>query len=283
MTQPIPTSDTVTIAGAAPLTGQLFLPTGAAQAAVVIHGATGIPQSYYRHFAHWLAHRKSVAVLTYDYRDFGASSVTPVARSRATMADWGLHDQQAARDWLSSRFPDAPIWVIGHSLGGFMLPYQKRHTHIARVITVASGPVHVRDHPWHYQVQARLFWYVHGPLLTRLLGYLPAKLSGLGADIPGPVYWQWRRWCTSRAFTDVDVGKSLPKADWRGPEAHVKFVAIADDQMIPPATVWRLMEAYPGCYKRQLTIRPKDYGLTRIGHLSAFARRNQAVWDDIVA
>ncbi len=284
MSEPVPVSEAVHIEGAsAHLTGQLFLPTTPPLAAVLINGATGIPQSYYRHFAHWLAHRKSVAVLTYDYRDFGASAEGHVKHSKALMSDWGVHDQQAARDWLGARFEDAPIWVIGHSLGGFMLPMQKRQARIARVIAVASGPVHVRDHPMSYQPLARMFWYGHGPLLTRLFGYLPGKNTGLGADLPGPVFWQWRRWCTSEDFYASDIGVHLPEPAWEATHADVKCVAIADDPMIPPKAVWRLMPFYPDTYVRQLTIRPEEFGLGKIGHLSAFARRNAAIWEQLIA
>ncbi len=132
------------------LQGRLFRPKGQATTAVVLHGATGVPQSYYRAFAEWLAEERGSVVLTYDYRDFGLSATKRIAASRATMADWGLLDQPAALAALRRAAPDLPVWVIGHSLGGLMLGFQPEMAGVERVITVASGMVELRDHPWPF-------------------------------------------------------------------------------------------------------------------------------------
>lgn len=55
------------VADSARLAGRLFGPSGrAAVATVVLHGASGIPQRFYRAFAAWLAERHGASVLTYD-------------------------------------------------------------------------------------------------------------------------------------------------------------------------------------------------------------------------
>jgi len=269
-------------ADVAMLAGRLYRTPARPRAVVVLHGATGVPQRYYRAFATWLT-EQGLACLTYDYRDFGASLHGSMRASQATMADWGLRDQAAAQIAAEAEYPGVPVWVIGHSLGGFMLPYQPGASRLARVITVASGLADVRAHPWPYQAVARMFWYGAGPLLVRLCGYMPGEKLRLGADIPAGVYWQWRRWCTSPAFTLADVGKSLPVPDWNAVSAPVKFVAIADDDLMPVATVWRLMQYYPNAPKRQLVIRPGDFGLRKIGHLGVLSRRSAAVWPSIIA
>lgn len=267
------------------LNGLLFSPDGShkPRAIVVLNGATGVPHVFYRNFAQWLAREQSIACLIYDYSGFGASLTGSIRKSRVTMVAWGVEDQQVARDWLTARFPNSPLWVIGHSLGGLMLPFQQRLDEIDRVITVASGPVNVRDHPWPYQLLPRIFWYCNGPLLTSLFGYLPGKWSGLGQDLPRNVYFQWRRWCTSRGFYARDIDRLLPKPDWEGVKAQMKIVAVADDPMVPPSAVWRLMEFYQRAHKRQLTLRPEKYGLSKVGHIDAFARRCSPVWEAIIA
>lgn len=268
--------------GAAPLSGRLFRPARPARAIAVLNGATGVPQSFYRHFAHWLAESRGIACLTFDYRDFAASARGPVRASPATMVDWGLHDQQAARDWARQAMPDLPLWVIGHSLGGFMLPFQRGLDAIARVVTVASGPVNVHDHPWPYRAVAAAFWYGPAPVLTRALGYLPGRRLGAGADLPGGVYWQWRRWCTAPGFFSADLGGALPYPDWAGVTAPVKLVAVADDDLVPPAAVWRLSHFYAEAPKRQLVLKPEDFGGRKIGHIGAFRQGNTRIWDAIV-
>lgn len=279
-----PATAAVTIAaGGTQLAGCLHRPRGRPKAAAVLHGATGVPQGYYQAFAAWLAEDCGIACLTYDYRDFGASAKVPVRRSRATLAHWGLVDQAAALKAIGTLAPDVPVWVIGHSLGGAMLPYQRDLEAVARVIIVAAGCVHVSDHPWPYQALARLFWQGHGPLLTGLLGYMPGRISGFGPDLPRGVYWQWRRWCLSRNYHLADAGRTLPLPDPRAVIAPVKFVALADDVMVPEAAVWRLMRFFPEAVKRQLVLRPSDHGLKAIGHLGVFNRRCARLWPELIA
>ncbi len=268
--------------GEARLAGTLFHTARPAQAVAILNGATGVPHSYYRHFAAWLAREKGIACLTYDYRDFGASAKGPARTSRATMADWGVHDQFAAREAAARMLPDLPIWVIGHSLGGLALPFQPNPGQVARMITVASGPVHTSDHPWRYQPVARAFWFLYGPLLVATLGYLPGKALGLGADLPAGVYWQWRRWCTSRGFNAGDFGTALPLPDLTGVTAPITFVAIEDDVMVPPAAVWRLMRYYEGADRQQRLIKPAEFGLKRVGHIGFFRRDHVRLWEAVV-
>lgn len=268
--------------GAARLSGRLFLPRETPQAAVVLNGATGVPHGYYGDFARWLATDRGLACLTYDYSDFGASARRHMRASKATMGHWGIHDQQAARDHLARLLPDKPLWVIGHSLGALCLPMQQGLNRIDRIIAVASGPVHLTDHPWHYRPVAAAFW--HGPtaLATLALGYMPGRSFGLGADLPAGVYWQWRRWCTQRGFYAREAGSILPWPDRQKPDCPLRAVAVADDPMIPPHTVWKLMQLYPETTRSQKVLRPAEYGLPKIGHIGAFHRRAQACWPDIL-
>lgn len=282
MQRPDPRPVTIQTSGAE-LVGRLFLPVGRPRVAVVLHGATGVPQSWYAPFALWLAEEMGFACLTYDYRDFGASARGAMRRSKATMTDWGIHDQSAALAALAVRLPDAELWVIGHSLGGAMLPYHKGLDRVSRAILVGAGMVHVSDHPWPYQALARLFWQGHGPLLARIAGFLPGRLSGFGANLPRGVYWQWRRWCLTHGYHLTDAGRTLPMPDTSAISAPMKFVAVADDPMVPPAAVWRLMHFFPESVKRQLVLRPGDHGLAGIGHLGPFARRNAVLWPEIIA
>ncbi|MCT8161529.1 alpha/beta fold hydrolase [Pseudoruegeria sp. SHC-113] len=278
------TQEPLTIeADGAVLAGRLYRPAHAPTAAIVIHGATGVPQGYYKPFAEWLT-REGYACLTYDYRDFGASASGPLKESKATMAIWGRLDQPAAQAALEAAVPGAPVWAIGHSLGGLMLPFQgDAARRLSRVITVASGPVHFSDHPLRYKPVTAAFWYGAGPAATAICGYLPGKALGLGPNLPAGVYWQWRRWCTTPGFNACDVGADLPAPDDNAVRCPVKVVAVADDVMVPPPAVWRLMQLYPEAHKSQLTLRPADFGLKKIGHIGMFNGKNAATWPAIIA
>lgn len=266
-------SDVIIPNGAHPLTGTLTAPAQP-RAALVIHGATGVPSGYYRNFATWAAEERELAVLTYDYSGFGRSLSGHMRNVTRTMADWALEDQQAAMDWLADQV-SAPLWVMGHSLGGFTLPFHKGQNRVKRFRIVASGHVNVRDHPMPYQLAARLLWYGHGPLLVRALGYLPGKASGLGADLPGSVYWQWRHWCTYPPFYKEDP--TMPAPDIVGLPDDLKLISFTDDKTCPLAPSRRLLTYFrrPNAVE---VVSPADHGLDKIGHIAAFHRRNSAVW-----
>jgi predicted alpha/beta hydrolase len=259
----------------APLAGRLFLPLGKApREAVQISAATGVPAGYYAGFARWLAGRGH-AVLTFDY-----SHTDAPRRARVTMSDWGVRDVTAARLWLAGRFPGLPMLAIGHSLGGLCLPFQGGLDLVSRAICVAAGPVHLSDHPWRDWLGIASTWHGHGPALTAALGYLPGRRMGLGADIPGPVYWQWRRWCSRRGSCRADP--LMPPFQGDSLAAPVTLVAFSDDGLVPPAAVWRLAEWLPRASVERRLISGVDHGLARIGHIAAFAPRNAAVWPALV-
>jgi predicted alpha/beta hydrolase len=263
------------------LSGALVRPAGRPRAAVVLHGATGVPMGYYRAFADWLAAERGLAVLTYDYRDFGASATGPMRGARASMVDWGLHDQAAALDRLGKLVPGVPRWVIGHSLGGLMMGFHPGMAGVERVITVASGLVHVGDHPPAFRAMARVFWHLVPPIAAAA-GYLPGRLAGFGPDLPLQVYRDWRRWCLTPGFHLHEMGGRLPLWSAERVTAQMRVIAVADDAWAPPVSVWRLMALYPQAMKRQKVLRPADFNLPGIGHLGAFSRANAVVWPALV-
>lgn len=267
-------------AGDHALAGTLFHPATAPTATIVIHCATGVPQGYYRHFAAWVAERFAALVLTYDYRDFGQSETGTMRASTATMVDWGLHDQSAALDYLVARYPDLPVDVIGHSLGGQMLPFHAQAHRVRRLIAVASGLPYWSKHPAPYMPQVIAFWFLLGPPLVATLGYLPGKIAGLGADLPSGVYWQWRRWCVRHDYFLNDPKTPLP--DMAPITAEVSLIALADDVMVPPPRVEALGRVYPAAEVQFDVISPGDLGLSSIGHIAPFSRKRAAVWPVLV-
>jgi predicted alpha/beta hydrolase len=267
-------------ADGAELVGRLYAPEGRPNAAVVLNSATGVPQTFYTHFARWLAAERGMACLTYDYRGMGRSWAGPMQQVAADMSDWGIRDQVAARRAMRRAVPDTPMWVIGHSLGAMVLPNQPEMQDVVRVIGIASGMVHHSDHPWPYRALALNFWFGLGPIATVLCGYLPAKSLRFGEDLPAGVFWQWRKWCTSRTFYDADLGPRMPAPDWKS-RAHVRLHSFADDDLIPPQCVDRLRDVY-GAGAEHVSIDPKDHGLESIGHLGAFSRRNSAIWPTLI-
>ncbi len=263
------------------LSARLYLPHVEPSVVVVLNGATAVSMDFYKHFATWLAAENGMACLTYDYRDFGRSLKGRLQDAKSKMSDWALIDMPAARAEMRRRFPNAKLWVIGHSIGAMMVPLQSGIEDIDRMICVSAGLVSLPDHPWPYRALATTFWYGHAPLLVGTLGYLPGRFVGFGADLPPHVYWEWRKWCTSPGCYLSEIGHSLPEADWSRSGARTDVFTFSDDQVAPTAAVWRLADLYEPAVNRHL-MHPKDFGLKQVGHFGAFARRNSVIWPKLI-
>jgi predicted alpha/beta hydrolase len=195
------------------------------------------------------------------------------------MADWALKDQSAALDMVAARFPNLPVWVIGHSLGGMFASWHAKADRVERVIAVAAGPAYYLRHPARFLPLVLLFWLVLGPITTRIFGYLPGKHSGIGVDLPAGVFWQWRRWCLSKTFHRVDWGRTMPVPDLTRFTGAVTLVGIRDDVMIPPERVRLQAQYYPAAsHIDYREIEPKSIGQSGIGHLRIFSERCKAAW-----
>jgi len=264
------------------LAGTLFEPAGAPKRAILINGATGTPQSFYEDFAAWLADSDSSLVLTYDYRDSGASKTGHPRTAMATMSDWGIADQAGALDFLSHHHSDLPVWVIGHSLGGMFFAFHPNAGRIERAIVIGAGPGYWLGHPLTFMPQILAFWWLVAPLATAVFGYMPGKMLGLGSDLPKGVYWQWRRWCLTREFYRIDYGRDLPEPDPARLTCPVRIIGIADDVMITPATAKRMADFYPDAEIEHRLISPDDVGGNAIGHLGLFKQHNAALWPRLI-
>jgi len=270
------TSDDVTLDG--------FLYEAATPKAItVIHGATGVPVHYYKYFAKWLSKTHSRHVLIYDYRDNNLKSAKALHASETTMSDWGLKDQPASTDYMLREFPDLPLHIIGHSLGGFCIPYHANNDKIISHTGINSGAAYWKTHPWNFMIQTILFWFLLGPVVVKILGFLPGQILGMKTHIPKHVYWEWRKWCTHPQFYEPEWGKTLPQPDLFSFRGKLKLIACEDDRLIPPARVKYLEKFFPSAREPEFQIlSPKRYGLKSIGHITIFAKKNSKVWPDLI-
>lgn len=277
---PLPQKIEISAEGAR-LTGTWYPASGVTRANLVLHGATGVPQRFYRHFAAWAGER-GIGVLTYDYRDFGESAWRPMRESDANFADWAVRDQAAAQKRLAELAPTGPLWVLGHSLGGLGIPFHGYPERVEKIVTIGAGIGHFTDHPWSYRPKVMAFWFLLGPPATALAGYMPGKRLLLGADLPAGVYWQWRKWCTRRDFYDRDIGVTLPRPNYAlaGPEIHI--CGASDDVVVPMAAVRRYADALAPSGAVYRVFDPADYGLPALEHIEFLARDKKPVWADLL-
>lgn len=250
------------------LGGTLFSPGRGLGRVVAIAPAMGAGQTFYQPFARFLASR-GFAALTFDYRGIGASAREPARASGATLYEWGRHDIAGVLAWISKRRPEDRLLYVGHSVGIQLLGVTTAIQQIQALVAVASPAGYWRLWPLAERIKLLLYWYAVFPVALRLLGYFPAKLLGLGLDLPGGVARDWARWARTPGYVVDERGQPLREhfLAFRGPILAYSF---ADDSRAPANTVAELLSYFANASVEHRHIRPAELGVATIGHVGFF-------------
>jgi predicted alpha/beta hydrolase len=252
------------------LAARLFTPQRAAGPAVVIAGATGVPQRFYRRLAMWLA-EQGATVLTFDYRGIGGSKhVDGPRQDRATMREWGQLDLNEAIGYLIDRDPDRPVAVVGHSSGGWLLSFAPNAQLVSAVLTVGSQNAHWRS--WNGRARlARYFqWHAAIPVVAGVAGMLPGRFFG-GETLPRGVATQWARWGRRACFVDGD-GTLPPERRFAG---RLLAVGVPCDPFAPRRGVAWMPSLFPHAASEVYHL---DESHRHLGHFGAFRHSASRLW-----
>jgi len=261
-----------------PLGAVLYGTVTPARPLVLVAGATGVPQGFYRRFAeHLVSH--GYAVLTVDYRGIGRSRTGPLRGFQADYLDWAEKDLAAVVGWALGQGPTA---VVGHSFGGHAFGLLPRANDTLGLYTFGTGAGWHGYMPALEQPKVLFMWNVLGPLVTRVHGYLPSRYLGLGEDLPLGVYRHWREWCRN-----PDYWFSDPRYDMARRFAQVKAPVVAvnsvDDRWASPRSAAAFMAGYSGAPVELRTLTPSQVGLRRIEHMGYFrSLAREALWPDVL-
>jgi predicted alpha/beta hydrolase len=254
-----------------------FHPHGDLLAAVLIVPAMGVSQHYYAPLARWLAERGYLAV-TFDYVGMGKSRSGSLRELDVDILDWARFDCSAVLKATAEAAGDKPLYWIGHSLGGQILPFVEQRERIAKVLTIAVGSGYWRENSLPLRRHVWLFWYLFTPLFTTLAGYFPGKRLGMVGDLPKGVIRQWRRWCLNPEYAVGAEGDAV-RAAYAAVETPIVSFSFTDDEMMSRRNTESLHGFYrqaPKVFKR---IAPKEVGAKRIGHFGFFkAHFEEALW-----
>lgn len=251
---------------------------------IVVAGATGVPQRFYRRFAHYAAGR-GYETLTFDYRGIGESKPAALRGFEMDYLDWARLDLAAAVDTLLGGPADGaavpPLFIVGHSFGGHAFGLLPGPGRVAGLYTFATGAGWHGWMPPFERLRVLALWRVVGPLLTRWKGYLPWSLLGMGEDLPLGVYRQWRHWCRWPRYFFDDPALGVEFAA-RFAAVRVPIVAAnaLDDRWAPPASRDAFMAGYAHADWRGVDIDPAARGLGPIGHMGYFRPAAEPLWRD---
>jgi predicted alpha/beta hydrolase len=259
-----------------PIMATLYPGSPVGKARLLVAGATGVPQAFYRRFAEH-ASAKGFTTMTLDYRGIGLSRPASLRGFRMDYRDWARLDLAAAVEALHDR--DQALYMVGHSYGGHAFGLLPNHARVAAFYTFATGAGWHGWMPPRERARVWLMWNVIGPVLTRATGYLPWSRLGMGEDLPIDVYRQWKRWCRypDYFFGDASVQESL--AGFAQVRTPIMAANALDDLWAPPRSRDAFMAGYRHAPLTTLDIDPLAAGLGPIGHMGYFKARAQPLWD----
>ena len=259
--------------GGTKIAARVFDPPCEPHGNVVIGGAMGVRQDFYQPFAEWLA-GQGWRVTTFDYRGSGDSAPRSLRGFEADLHDW-TRDYETAIDHAHAALPDAPLFLLGHSLGAQLPGLLGNQQKVSGLLSVAAGSGYWRDNTPKLKRSILYFWFVLVPLATRLFGYFPGrKLKKIG-DVPAGVMMQWRKWCLHPQYS-AGAEEGAVRQGYNSVRFPVLSLSIHDDEMMTEAGILSLMNLYANAPRRMLRVAPADVGVRRIGHLGAFRREHIA-------
>ncbi len=259
------------------LTSQLFSPAGQPIGAVLIVPAMGASQKYYAPFAAWLA-AQGYLVATFDYRGIGQSRRGALRDLNVDILNWARVDCAAMIETLAARAPDKPLYWIGHSLGGQILPFVPNRHRISKAVTIAAGSGYWRENAPPLRWRAWWLWYVVAPLAIRLFGYFPGKRLRKAGDLPRGVMEQWRRWCLDPEYAVGAEGAGV-RAQYAAVSTPLVALSFSDDEFMSARNTESLHGFYVSAPKVMQRITPREIGVPRIGHFGFFKPAfEQSLW-----
>lgn len=259
-----------------PIGATRFEPSQAAHANLIVAGATGAPQRFYRRFAEH-ARDRGFSTLTLDYRGVGRSAPPSLRGFDMHYLDWARLDLAAAVDLMAA--DERPLVLVGHSFGGHAFGLLPNHDRIRGLYTFATGAGWHGYMPRLEQAKVLLLWHVIGPIVTRLYGYLRWSWLGMGEDLPLGVYRWWKRWCRNPAYFFEDPLMTDVVRSFETVRQPIVAANALDDAWAPPESRDAFMGGYVNADWRGVDIDPSASTDGRVGHLGYFRTAARALWD----
>ena len=271
---------TLTTADGYPIAATRYPAQGSTRAHLVVAGATGVPQGFYRRFAEFAA-GQGYCVMTLDYRGIGRSRPASLKGFRMNYLDWARQDLAAAVDAMS--VPGLPLYVVGHSYGGHAFGLLPNHHKVDGLYTFATGAGWHGWMPPGERLRVLLMWRVVGPLIVRIKGYLAWSWLGMGEDLPVDVYRQWKHWCTFPRYFFQDPKMQHLVASFDSVRSPIMACNALDDLWARPQSRDAFMAGYRNVQCQTTDIDPRQAGLGPIGHMGYFKANCRPLWEGALA
>jgi predicted alpha/beta hydrolase len=246
-----------------------------------------VPAVRYSHFAAYLL-AAGIPVLAFDYRGIATSRPARLRGLVATAEDWSECDCGGAIAWMRARYPGARLVGIAHSIGTLLIGGAPNIGEIAQLVFIGAHTGYYGDYRRRHRLPMALAWHVVMPLLTRVFGYFPAHMLGLGEDIPAGMALQWAARRTSELrpeATDRNATRAREMlARYAGIRVPTQTISFSDDAFATEAGCTRLLSVYPSIEAHRQVLTPEFAGFSPVGHFGFFRRAAQErLWPLVLA
>jgi predicted alpha/beta hydrolase len=257
------------------LAGHVWQPRpGAIAGTVIVNPATGVLARYYHRYARYLAGAGFV-VLTYDYRGIGGSRPNSLRGCGYRWVDWGRLDFAAVLELATQRWPEQPVSVVGHSIGGFLPGAAANACRIDRLLTVGAQYAWWGDYAAGSRLRLFCKWHLAMPALALTFGYFPGRRLGWLEDLPRDVAleWSFRRRHMEMNYSAAERRDLL--ASYATIHAPILAIGLTDDELGTPAAIDRGLSYYRAAPRTRVLLDPSDLGHQRVGHFGLFHDRHR--------
>jgi predicted alpha/beta hydrolase len=252
----------------------------APHAHLLLAGATGVPQGFYRRFAEHAAGR-GFETLTLDYRGIGRSAPPSLRGFRMDYRDWARLDLAAAVEVVraAAARDGVPLYLVGHSFGGHAVGLLPDPAPVTAAYVFATGA------GWHgwmtpaERVKVLAMWHAVGPRWSRGRGTSlePARdgRGPAGRRVP-PVAPLVR---VPRYFFDDPEVRDEVAASFARVRVPIAAANATDDPWAPPRSRDAFMRGYQNAPWERVDIDPVASGVGPVGHMGYFRPAAACLWD----
>lgn len=234
----------------------------AAAPAILIQPAMGVKAGYYQKLAEGL-HDAGYSAAIAELRGHEESG----GRRPGWGYDFGYHemlheDWPLAVDAVKARFPQAPLYLLGHSLGG-----QISSLHAAAYPGMAAGLILIACSSVYWKLWPKTFLAYSQvvPLAARLIGHFPGQYFGFAGREARGVMADWARQARTGRFM---LGR--PRTDYEDRLAAVTLpvlgISFSTDFFAPKHAMDGLLGKMPRAALTRHHLDPDALGFDKIDH-----------------
>lgn len=269
-----------------PLSGRnvaitLFRPRECRKKVFLLNSATGVKQHFYFTFAQFLQ-ENGITVITYDYTGIGLSATQHLRKTPASMRSWGTEDFKAVTAYMSVHFGEFTWYCLGHSVGALIIGLNDDSRKFAEFFFIGTQDAYIGNLRLRVALTAMLGFGIALPVLTSVLGYFPASVFGLGADLPKGVARDWRRLILTKMSTRILYDRRSHNNS-TALRQKVLFVHAEDDHWVTHKGMLKLLQnIYPNLQVKFSELKTSESPEKHIGHVNFFRSYNRNLWTIIL-